>query len=179
MLSENVLPLPLGQKSTNATITALLGQVYFDSANNRAFKLVQADTTLLPSQVVVDVYSSGSPNGHVTTTTTRNDPAAAGVVPTAYTTIASGDNFWLQISGSVTVIPADSLITNTAAQRAMGTATTAGAAQLCNSGTVTAGGFDATANFGYATNSTGASAALSTTTIRCMLQGLIGRNNAG
>lgn len=178
-VSGNTLPLPLGASSTSAAFDTLLGQIYYDGATDTAFMLAKANGALLVNQILVAQYTLGVLNGDVATTTTRNDPTACGSVPAAYTAgVADNAVFWVQVSGTPTVLPADTLIAASSVPRSLGTATTAGFV-AANSGVGSNAGFDVTGCFGYAVNSTGASAALSTTTIRCALQGLVGRHNAG
>lgn len=175
---QNILPIAVGQSSTNADLATKLGEIYevsnSDGSGPDIYRLVKNNSagTLSKNQVLVTGFLLGVPTYKVTTTTTAANPAVCGVVPVDFgsNTIADQAYFLLQISGSSTPNMANTSVSNTAAVVSLGTGTTAGYCQHVVT-TVTAQGYDSAAAFGIATNSAGVTAAGQPGT--ALLQGLI------
>ncbi len=176
MAFDNVLPISVGNSSTNADLATKLGQIY-EVANSvsgtKLYRLVKNDsaTTMAANYVVVTKFVLGVPSYKVTTTTTAANPAVCGVVPSAFTsTIADQAYFLLQISGPASPLAGNTSVSNTEAVVALGTGTAAGHAKFVVT-TVSAQGYDSTAVFGKCTASAGVSAA--GIAIAAILQGLV------
>lgn len=142
----NSPPIPVGQASTNGSLAQDLGQEYWlrggasaTSAVNtlRGYRLMYNNSsgTLAKGDVLIEERTSNVRNGYCNTTTTAGHPDLIGSVPNEFgsNTVAAASYFLVQIAG-----PGKAKFASTAATiqstltglTLMGTATTAGWAQL-------------------------------------------------
>lgn len=139
MLSSGSLPLPVGQAGTDGVYAQSLGQKYGDydpdTENTYAYVWVKNNSggTLAAGDIVIAEFTDGVFAGNVTTTTTANNPNAIGIVPNEFgtNTVADDAYFALLVNGPGRPKFAQTTIVSTGpGGAALGTATTAGYAQL-------------------------------------------------
>lgn len=143
----NTPPIGLGQSDTNGALAQCLGQQYAYRASTslggtnlttlKVYRLVKNNSggTLATGAALVESWTTGVRNGNVTTTTTVNDNAFAGIVPEEFgsNTVTTAAYFLMQVGG-----PGRPQFANTASTLtytatcggALGTASTAGYMQL-------------------------------------------------
>jgi len=154
-LKENP-PIAVGQSDTNGALAQVLGQSYIFRGGVsstsavvcvRGYKLVynNSGTTLAAGATLIEERTLGVRNGNVNTTVVAAHPDAAGIVPADFgsNTVAAGSYFLMQTSGpgkarfASTAATYIAALTSTASL-ALGTATTAGYAQLLSIATTAA-----------------------------------------
>ncbi len=133
---------PFTGVSDDAGLADQVGQVQWDAAAGKAYRLVVASANIAAAvkKTVVSALSSGDLTWSCTTTTTAALSNVAGVIPATLTTtsstsgqIDSGQYFWVQVSGTAVTISAAAV----ALAAAVGTSTTAG---KIDDATMTVGG---------------------------------------
>jgi len=136
--NNDILPLGLGQKSSNDALEGLLGRHYIDDEGRR-IKLVRANTAIASpaSKALVYVVTGGAYNNKVKLSSSANENHFAGIADPSQSENLAADDFFYVYDGEGDVVDVIGATTGIAAGELLGTVTTAGSLDEVLSGAVT------------------------------------------